>query len=220
MFFLERIAGPDIEPVTLAELKTNIRAFDSTTGDDDLLSALIVTAREWVEDFTGRALIDQEWRLTIDQRGYLAAYDCVSGSGQIISQYSGVFQFSADRSIYLRKSPALAITSFVSVDSAGVETAIAAGTYELRGTDSKWPRITPLSGATWINGTFRIVFRTGYADRTGSPQDDASAVPNRFKQAIMLYAGALYDRDPEMMPLLMKTAENLIRPECCELGFA
>ncbi len=227
-FFLEPISGPEIEPVTLTEMKSNLRTFDSSTGEDDLITGKMVAAREWVEDFTGRALIDQTWRLTVDQCGYFFGGDSVSGfypgiwpgSGRDINRYFGLFQFGIDRSIRLRKSPALAITSFVSVAADGTETTIAADTYELREPKSKWPSLMPLSGATWISGTFRITFRAGYAERTGSPQQDASVIPNRYKQAIMLYTEALYDRDPVMMQKLMDAAEAIIRPERCELGMA
>lgn len=58
------IAGPGEEPVTLAEAKAWCRI--DTDDDDALVTALIAAARLEVESFTGRALITQSWRLTLD----------------------------------------------------------------------------------------------------------------------------------------------------------
>jgi hypothetical protein len=107
--------------------------------------------------------------------------------------------------------------SIASVDSLGVETALDVADYEVMEPDSKWPRLTGLSGAT---GTLRIVYRAGFADRLGSPMEDASVVPVRFKQAIKLHVEAHYDRDKDMMQKLLDAAENLIRPERAELQIA
>ncbi len=84
--------------------------------------------------------------------------------------------------------------------------------------------IVPLNGITWptsgIFAGFRITFRAGFADRLGSPQQDADVVPVRFKQAMKLWAEANYDRDPIMMPLLLKVAEQLVKPERADLQIA
>ena len=51
-FTLERVTQPDIEPVTLDEMKRHLRCFMSVTDEDDDITALIVAAREWIEDYT------------------------------------------------------------------------------------------------------------------------------------------------------------------------
>lgn len=215
-FVLERVTQPEIEPITLAEMKLHLRCFASVTDLDAEITDLIVGAREWVEDYTGRALIDQTWRLTLSNSvRALANVD----SDTVRGCYSGVVIARADGGILLRKSPVLEITSFASVDAAGVETVIDPTTYELREADSKWPRLLGVNGATWT-GTLRLIFRAGFADRTGSPQEGASVVPVRFKQAMKLWAEANYDRDKDMMPLLLDVAERLIKPERAELQLA
>lgn len=210
-FVLERVSDPEIEPVSIAEMKVHLGEYDTLAASRETeIEAKVAAAREWAEDFTGRALIDQTWRLTF---GDQSAIDPVAepAATTIPSETAGT-------EIYLRRSPALAIVSFVSVDSAGVETAVDAADYELREADSKWPRLVALNGATWATGLYRIVFRAGYANRDVSPAEGAEVVPERFRQAIMLYAEALYDR--ENMDLLMRTAEGLIKGERVELGFA
>jgi hypothetical protein len=58
------IAGPGEEPVALAEAKTFCRI--DGTDEDALVSALIAAARLHVESLTGRALIEQTWRLVLE----------------------------------------------------------------------------------------------------------------------------------------------------------
>ncbi len=226
-FTLERVSGPDEEPVTLAELKLNLREFASVTDMDANLSDKIVSAREWVEDFTGRALYDQTWRLTLHGRSpALAGGDTVGGFpyGDVLVRpgfYSGIWGWSQGE-IRLRKSPLLALTKFVTVDGAGVETDIDPATYALREADSKWPRLVALDGATWstwmLAGDLRIEFRAGFIDQSASPP--VGTVPRRFREAIMLYVESLHDRDEKMMDKLMLAAENVIRPERADLSFA
>lgn len=211
---LERVTQPDIEPVTVAEFVRNIGEFASAaTEREDDIQALITAAREWAEKHTGRALIDQSWRLTLSDG--TPVVDTVAEPGILCGRVTG-----RPGEILLRRSPVIAITSFVSVDAAGDETAIDPDTYELREAGSKWPRLVALNGASWDVGTYRIGLRAGYADRDASPQQDASAVPARFRRAILLYSEALYDRDEKTMKTLMEVAEQLIDPERCGLGLA
>jgi len=220
-FTLERVTDPDIEAVSLAEMKLHLRCYESTT-EDDMITALITAAREWVEDYTGRALIDQTWRLTIGARlNGLVGGDAVGGYTPGVVGTREWPHWIRSGEILLRKSPVLSLTSFKSVDAAGVETDIDTDYYELREIDSKWPRIAPLNGATWpANSDLRIVFRAGFADRDSSPQETAAAVPERYKQAMKLWTEANYGRDEKLMPLLLDTAERLIRSERSEMNFA
>ena len=216
IFTHERITSPDIEPIELAELKRHLREFAEVTDADEDLTNLIVAAREWAEEYTGRALIDQTWLLTVAAHGH--------GSTNAVV-YSGYKRYSREdwahwinrREIMLRRSPVIAITSIVSVDSSGVETTINPATYALREANSKWPRVLALDGAAWTSSLFKVQFRAGFADRLGSPVQGAERVPVRFKQAMKLWAEANYDRDPKMMALLFDTAANIIKNECSEL---
>jgi uncharacterized phiE125 gp8 family phage protein len=51
--------GPLVEPISLAEAKVQLRVETDITADDALISALIITARQHVEDVCNRALITQ-----------------------------------------------------------------------------------------------------------------------------------------------------------------
>ncbi len=58
------ITAPAVEPVTLAEARLHLRVID--TSEDTLITSLIVAAREYCENFTGRKLIQQTWDLILD----------------------------------------------------------------------------------------------------------------------------------------------------------
>ena len=217
-FVLERVSEPAIEVVTLAEMIQQVREFSTIpAATQDELTRLIAVAREWAEHYTGRIMVDQQWRLTIGD--YVNRYANVD-SDTVTGYYTGVTRPTLDGAILLRKSPVLAITSINSVDADGVETLIAADTYQLREADFRWPTVVRLSGTTWATGTYRILFRAGFADQTSSPTTGAEVVPQRFKQAIRLYAEAHYTKEEKRMGMLIEAAEKLIRPESSDLSLA
>lgn len=61
---LTLLSGPTIEPVSLDEAKAWARI--DTSDEDQLLAALIVSARLTLESFTRRFFVTQSWRLTLD----------------------------------------------------------------------------------------------------------------------------------------------------------
>lgn len=60
----ELVTAPASEPVTLAEAKAHAKI--EIDDDDALIASLISTARERIEQATGRVLIEQEWKATLD----------------------------------------------------------------------------------------------------------------------------------------------------------
>ncbi|KAA2237240.1 head-tail connector protein [Salinarimonas soli] len=58
------VAGPAVEPVTLADMRSTLR---SEGGEDALIEALIRAARLLVEATSRLALLEQTWRLTLDR---------------------------------------------------------------------------------------------------------------------------------------------------------
>jgi hypothetical protein len=205
---LEQLTQPeDIDVVSLARMKRELREFASVTTRDDDITAKLVAAREWIEDLTGRILVDETWRLTID-------HDDELDFASLDTSQVGVAQPSPN-GVYLRRSPVIAVTSIATVDSDGVETTVDEADYELRAGDSKWPFVAPLAG-TWLASNMRITFRAGFADRTGSPMDDATAVPARFKEAMILWVKGNYDGDDASTKAAMDIAMKLR----AQVGFA
>lgn len=68
MASLQIVTPPSAEPVTLAAMKLYLRV--ETPNEDDLISGLIAAAREKVEGFTGRSLINKAYRQTLDSFPY------------------------------------------------------------------------------------------------------------------------------------------------------
>lgn len=61
---LSRQTQPAVEPVTLAEARAHLRVDD--TNSDAEIAAMIRAAREWVESYLDRSLVDTQWRVTYD----------------------------------------------------------------------------------------------------------------------------------------------------------
>lgn len=59
-----RLTGPAAEPVTLSEAKAWLRL--DTNDEDDLVTALIASARAAIEAHLRRVLMAQTWRLVLD----------------------------------------------------------------------------------------------------------------------------------------------------------
>lgn len=59
--------SPSAEPVTLDEAKEHLKVIGS--HEDALITRYIIAARAWVENFTGRALIERTLTLTLDGFG-------------------------------------------------------------------------------------------------------------------------------------------------------
>lgn len=60
------LSHPDVEPISVEELQDHLRLDSVDTSEIALLNLYIAAAREQCEEVTGRALITQTWRLTLD----------------------------------------------------------------------------------------------------------------------------------------------------------
>ncbi len=161
---LSLVTAPAAEPVTLAEAKLHLRQEDST-ADDTLITALIVAARENVEQFTRRALIEQTWKLWLDE-------------------------FPSSGVIYLPKSPLRSVVAVTYVDGAGAVQTLATTEYAIDTAatpgriylayDKSWPSTRAIQDAV------RVEFKGGYGTA-------ATAVPEGIKAAMKLIIGDLYE---------------------------
>ena len=62
---LVRQTGPAVEPVTLAEAKAHLRV--DTSDDDAYITGLVRAAREWVEQYLDRTLVNTQWVMRFDK---------------------------------------------------------------------------------------------------------------------------------------------------------
>jgi uncharacterized phiE125 gp8 family phage protein len=135
---LKLITAPTDTPVTLAEAKAQCRVEDDS--EDTLMTGLIAAATDYVEQYTGRAIMAQTWELTFDE--------------------------FAD-SIALPKGPVTSVTSVNYYDINGDVQTLAASNYTVDlVSDPQW--VVKNSDASWPDtvdsiNTVVIRFVCGYA---------------------------------------------------------
>ena len=59
------VTAPDIEPVSVAEFKSQLRV--DASDEDTYIALCITTARQWCENYAQRKFITQSWRLYLDK---------------------------------------------------------------------------------------------------------------------------------------------------------
>lgn len=157
-------SAPALEPISLTEAKAHLRV--DGTDHDTLIGALIKSARQYIEEITGRALITQTWD------GYLDQFPCQSA-------------------IELPCAPLQSVTGVYYTPDGGAEATLAAGNY-LVDTHSEPGRIVLTTAGAWpgdslqpVNGV-RVRFMAGYGNA-------GSNVPEPLRQAMLLLIGQWYD---------------------------
>lgn len=159
------VTAPAVEPVTLTEAKLHCRV--DHASDDDLITALIVAARQHAEAVTNRALITQTWDLRLDRFPHAA--------------------------IALIKPPVASVTSITYVASDGTSTVWDAANYDTdlpAGTWAQCGRIVPAYGEAFPatrDEPNAVIVRCvhGYGL--------AADVPSPIKAAILLLVGHWYE---------------------------
>jgi uncharacterized phiE125 gp8 family phage protein len=157
---LKLTTAPAVEPLTLAEAKAHCKV--DVTDDDALLTALIVAARQLAEHLTGRALVTQQWELTLDE-----------------------FPVAA---IAVPLPPLQSVQSLKYRDSAGTLVTLDAAAYAVY-TSALLGLIVPASGTSWpdtwdMPESVTVAFTAGYGL--------AVAVPQAIKQWLLLAVGGWY----------------------------
>ena len=156
--------APTAEPVTLAELKEQLRIESSTTEDDTFLEGLIVSSRQAVEALLGKVLIDQTVAAKLDE-------------------------FPKEEYFELPTPPVSSVTSITYYDDDNALQTLASANYSLndycdpqriiRNTDVDWPTTYDRWDA------ITVTYQAGYAT--------ASAVPASIKAVIKMLAADIYE---------------------------
>ena len=174
------VTGPAKEPVTLDTAKTHMR-IDGADSDEKVAN-LIVAAREWVEQYTRRALMTQTLRITRD--------DLTS-------------------EMFLPRPPLQSVTSITYVDEDGA-TQTATGTLYDTDTDAEPGRVLLAYEQEWPDvrahpNAVAVTYVAGYGS-------NRAEVPYAVREALLLHAEAHYDRDPREFDNLMRAAKALLAP--------
>jgi uncharacterized phiE125 gp8 family phage protein len=193
---LKLITPPESYPVSLERAKQHIRV----VGDDenDLIEVFLAAATSYVEEFTGRALIDQTWELTVDE--------------------------FPDEEIRLPKAPLIEVVSVKYDDADGNEQTMPSADYTVDlvsepgwvFTDGDWP-----STFDGINAV-RVRYRVGYLDSSSPP---VANVPKDIVAAVLLTLGTLYAHRETVIvgqttASLPWGAEQLLRNHRIEISMA
>lgn len=163
-------SAPSLEPVTLEEAKLFCRI--DSPDFDGVLSREITAARQHFERITGRAVVTQTWRLTMDRF-----------PGGCQSPVTDGDQF------VLPGGRVASVTSITYVDTDESTQTMSASDYRVD-TDQIPCRIEPAFGEVWpsaleITGSVKVTYVVGVA---------VTAVPAEYKQAILHAVAYSYDR--------------------------
>ena len=161
---LEIVDAPLITPITLAEVKEQLRV--EATDDDTMLTRLIDVAVAYtdVRGALGQAMITQKWGQWIDS--------------------------TPPQSVNLILGPVQGVTSVKYYDTDGNLQTDDINNYEVFGTQFA-TKISPKSGFSWPvaqdrQDAIKIEYEIGYGDA-------ATDVPQTIRHALMLMVGHWYD---------------------------
>jgi uncharacterized phiE125 gp8 family phage protein len=174
-------AGPAAEPISLAEAKAHLRV--TASGEDTLISSLIITSCLHVEAALGLALITQSWSMFLDA---WPAATRVRLPLRPVQSITAVRLYAADES---------------------VET-LAPETYLLDGTGVP-PRLVRRGALAWPAprreaNAIEIAFVAGYGDA-------AADVPAPIRQAILLLIAHWYEhREPVQIGTPLAPVPNMV----------
>lgn len=158
---LTQLTAATEEPLTLAEVKAHLRV--EHNDEDVLIAALIATARDAAESRTGRSLVTQQWRATLDA-------------------------WPADGIIVLPRPPLASVQDVTYLDSDGARQTVAVAD-TLVTTDTLVGDVRPAYGKSWPSarqepGSIRVDYTAGYGL--------AAAVPQGIKAWMLLAIGTWY----------------------------
>lgn len=185
------VTRPTGEPVSLAEARKHLRI--STADLDAVIAAQIISAREFVEGYTRRALAQQTWDFTYDWE-----WPCDRDGYRIIPAIA----------------PLISVTHVKYVDANGATQTLAANQYQVVGVgDDSLPRIVPAYGISWPSVRDQpeaVTVRCVCGYQFGSPA--IASIPQALKQAMLLHVEILHDRDIQQRETLEAARDALMSP--------
>lgn len=158
---LVQSVAPTVEPLTIEEAKLHLRV--DAEDENTAIAALIQSAREYVENFTGRQLITATYQWSLDA-------------------FVGV--------LYLPKPPLQSVTTVAYTDGDGNGQTVSSANYQVD-TASQPGRVVPSYSKTWpttrneLNAVV-VTYKAGYGDT-------ALNVPEQYKTAMKLLIGHWFE---------------------------
>lgn len=177
---LTLVTAPDSEPVVRTEVINHLR-LEPDTEEDTLLDSQTMAARGYVEQATGRKLITQTWRLTLD------CFPC---------------------EFRLPYPPLQSVTSIKYLDTDGVEQTLDTAEYEVDTTNVPG-RVVLAYGKYWpltrqtINAV-RVTFVCGYGDPSDVPEELKAAIH-------LIQAGLYENREDKVIGTIVAENDTVTR---------
>lgn len=193
---LRQTVAPTVEPITLQDAKDFLRV--DQVNDDDLITSLIVGARQRVETILRRALVTQTLRLKADRFPVYCGNNAWEFNGRSIRQ----------NAILLPMPPVQSVSSITYLDSAGASQTFDTGSYVVD-TDGEPARITLAYGACWpitqcVSGAVTVTFVAGYGL--------ADAVPEGIKTAMKFLVSHWYENRSAAADAVPPTVNAILDP--------
>ena len=160
------VTGPAVEPITIDDLKNDLKVDADLTADDALIRALGIAARRVAESIQNRALITQTLELALDG-------------------------WPGGNTLEIPRPPLQSVTSIKYYDEDNTERTLDSGSYFLD-TYSQPGRVVLKADQSWPDAVLRpasgviVQFVAGYGD-------EESEVPETTVQAIRLLVGHWYE---------------------------
>lgn len=211
---LSVVVAPTVEPVTLAEVWTDLRLDPSgsppSTFFDAELNALIAAAREYIEKITRRALVTQTCSMTMP--GFP---DVVRFGGREYA-YHERFACMLPRTgkIEIPRPPLQSVTEVQYFDTAMASQVVSPSLYRVIAQGTMPATIELVDGAEWPETAVRddavtVTYVAGYPG-SGSPPDLRAGVPQPLKSAIKLHIRRYFNANaPEDSDRLDQAIDNL-----------
>lgn len=201
---LTLVTPPAVEPLSLAEAKAHLRL--EIDDDDDLVSALVVAARQKCESRLVRAFVTSGWRFTLDGfPGQFSRYSPATGAaGPAGFGYglSPLYGYVPERLLAGTAAPIvipharlLSVESITYLDVAGTRQTLDPSKYSVEAGDGG--RITPSYGTTWPQ--CQVYPSSVWIDCTLGYGPNSTDVPACIRAAMKLLIGTLYENREDVI---------------------
>lgn len=196
------ISQPSVEPISLSDMKLHLKVDGEANSpdsnpDDDLIERQIKAARVWCINYLGYAIVQQQFRLYLDE-----------------------FPDASVDTIDLPFSKLLSIESVTYIDTNSAQQTWSSSEYSadtaseqgrlMKDPDYAWPDTRVQRQAV------QITYNAGYAPSDSSPQDYRENIDESIIAAIKLIVGDLYDIRQDTITGTtvnkLKKAEDLLHP--------
>ena len=206
-FSLKRLTDQISEPVSLADMKAHLTIDGGFTADDDLLTAMISSARQEAEDYLGRSLAQQQWLFAIDGFPCFRLLDSAPSRSDYDAlgnyTFAGLRSANQSQTITLPRPPLVSVDSVQYVDLVTTTlTTLDPSAYQVDEI-SQPARILPAIGSTWpqaapVANAVQITFSAGLA-----------TIPPNTAMAIKLRVAAYYTNREEFLTGAPQQGEGL-----------